>query len=66
MTHTNQTNGGAEQRDAVRLAQKIAYRVRNNHGYWIGIWNDRDTAELIRDKGIHGERVVTLAVIDEE
>lgn len=40
--------------------------VRNNQGYWVGIWNSREIAESIRAKGIHGERVVTLAVIDED
>lgn len=64
--HVDQTNHGAEQRDTERLAQKTAYAVRNNQGYWIGIWNDRETANQVRAKGIHGERVVTLAVIDEE
>lgn len=63
--HTDQTNAGAEQRDAERLAQKTAYGVRNSQGYWTGIWNSRASAELARGKGIHGERVVTLAVIEE-
>lgn len=66
VSHVDQTNAGAEQRDRDRLAQRIAYAVRNSQGYWTGIWNDRATAESVRDQGIHGERAVTLAVISED
>ncbi|MDP2398828.1 MAG: hypothetical protein Q8M53_10785 [Burkholderiales bacterium] len=65
MTSIDQTNAGAEQRDAERLANKTAYAARNNQGYWIGLWNDRETAERMCAQGIHGERVVTLVVVDE-
>ncbi len=63
--HVDQTNAGAEQRDAARLAHKSAYGVRNNQGYWVGIWNDREIAERMCGQGIHGERVVALIVVDE-
>jgi len=35
-----------------------AYALRNSQGYWVGIWNRRDTAELARRKfGGHDELV---------
>lgn len=39
-----------------------AYAVRNNEGYWCGIWNDRSIAEQVVAKGqpSHGEVIVEL------
>lgn len=55
-------------RDAQRLQQTTAFALRNDQGYWVGIWNDRATAEQIKAKGqpSHGERIVELRVISEE
>lgn len=40
----------------------VYYAVRNNEGYWRGIWNDRAIAETIAASGqpSHGEQVVEL------
>lgn len=45
-----------------------AWAVRNNQGYWVGIWNDPSIARMVRSKGqqAHGERVVALAIIEED
>lgn len=55
-------------RDAQRLQQTTAFALRNDQGYWCGIWNDRATAEQIKAKGqpSHSERIVELRVISEE
>lgn len=39
-----------------------AWAVKNDQGYWVGIWNNRSTAELIQQKGIHGEHVVEVCI----
>lgn len=40
----------------------VFYGVRNDQGFWAGLWNDRANAELVVSKGqrAHGERVVEL------
>jgi len=42
-----------------------AYAVRNDQGFWAGIWNDRETAESVKDKGqpAHKEQIVELRII---
>lgn len=62
--HADQTNEGAAQRDRERLAQTTAWAVRNNEGYWIGIWNDRETAERVKGEGqpSHGQQVVEVII----
>lgn len=44
-----------------------AYAVRNDQGFWSGIWNDRDTALHVINKGqpSHHEKLVALKIIDE-
>jgi len=43
-----------------------AYAVRNDQGYYVGIWNTREMAELGLAKGqpSHRERVVKLGEIE--
>lgn len=43
-------------------AAPVAYAVRNDQGYWVGIWNTREEAERVRDKGVpsHDEIIVEL------
>lgn len=46
-----------------------AYAVRNDQGYWIGIWNDSKTAKEIVERGkkkgqaAHNEQVVPLVAL---
>lgn len=42
-----------------------AWAVRNNQGYWVGIWNDKETAEKICAAGqpSHGQVVVPVMVL---
>lgn len=39
-----------------------AWAVRNDQGYWVGIYNNRGIADLIARKGMHGEIVVEVKV----
>lgn len=56
--------GGVADQSGVEQMNRllIAYAVRNNEGYWVGIWNDRASADIVLSKGqpTHGERVVVL------
>lgn len=52
--------------DLLAILQPAAYAVRNNQGYWAGIWNDRKTAELVQTKGQpdHGEKIIAVAIVE--
>jgi len=44
-----------------------AYALRNDQGYWVGLWSSRETAESAKAKGqpSHNEQVVALKIIEE-
>lgn len=41
-----------------------AWAVRNNEGFWVGIWNDREIAESIAKRGqpSHGECILPMMI----
>lgn len=48
-------------------ADQTAFGVRNDQGFWVGIWNDRETAAQVVSKGqpAHHEQVVALRIVEE-
>lgn len=44
------------------MTKPTAYAIRNNQGYWCGIWHDEATARSVLAKGqpSHGETIVPL------
>src|SRR5688572_29439692 len=42
--------------------QPLAYGVRNDQGFWVGVWTTREAADYVKSKGqpSHHEEVVPL------
>lgn len=49
---------------ASAIFQVVAYAIRNDQGYWTGIWNTREMAEKILKRGqaSHRECIVELYI----